>query len=282
MPTIPPRAAGRPERAANRPAREIHRHRRLAESFGLNPERYDRARPRYPDAMIQAVVSASPGPQVLDVGCGTGIAARQFQAAGCRVLGVDVDERMADFARRHGLEVEVARFEDWDPAGREFDALIAGQTWHWVDPMAGAARAAAVLRPNGRLALFWNMFQPSPEVADAFSAVYRRVMPDLPFRPWAAPTPDAGSAFFTRPADGIRATGAFTDLEHWRFEWKRTYTRAEWLDQLPTAGGHGQLPPAQLDALLTGTGTAIDALGGSFTMRYDTVVITAARGLVTH
>jgi len=58
---------------------------------------------------------------VLDVGCGTGIAARQFQAAGCAVLGVDPDERMAAYARERGLEVEVSTFETWEPAGRTFD-----------------------------------------------------------------------------------------------------------------------------------------------------------------
>ena len=62
---------------------------------------------------------------------------------GCRVLGVDVDARMADLARRSGLQVEVATFEAWDPVGRAFDAVIAGQAWHWVDPVAGAAKAAA-------------------------------------------------------------------------------------------------------------------------------------------
>ncbi|HTU85331.1 MAG TPA: class I SAM-dependent methyltransferase [Solirubrobacteraceae bacterium] len=272
MPTIPPESPSLSEH-------ETHRHRQMAESFGLDPERYDRARPRYPDAMVRAIVAASPGPDMLDVGCGTGIAARQFQAAGCRVLGVDVDERMADFARRRGLEVEVAAFEDWEAEGRTFDAVIAGQTWHWVDPVAGAAKAAGALRPGGRLAVFWNMFQPSPEVSEAFSAVYRRVMPDLPYRPWAAPTPDAGSHFFTRPADGMRATGAFSDLEHWRLHWERGYTREEWLDQLPTAGGHAQLPAAELQELLAGTGAAIDGLGGSFTMRYETVVISAARAV---
>jgi SAM-dependent methyltransferase len=75
----------------------------------------------------------APAPGVLDVGCGTGIAARQFQAAGCRVLGVDPDPRMVGLARQSGLEVEVAAFETWDPAGRVFDAVIAGQAWHWVD-----------------------------------------------------------------------------------------------------------------------------------------------------
>ena len=267
MPTIPPATAGPP-------ARQLHQHRQMAESFGLDPERYDRSRPRYPEALVRAIVAASPGPDVLDVGCGTGISARQFQAAGCRVLGIDVDERMADFARMRGLEVEVAAFEAWDPAGRDFDTVIAGQTWHWVDPVAGAIKAAEVLRPGGRLALFWNMFRPSPVLSEAFSTVYRRVMPDLPYQPWATPDPGGGSEFFTRPADGIRAAGAFTDPEQWQFEWERSYTRDEWLDQLPTAGGHNRLPAATLEQLLEGVGDAIDALAGSFTMRYDAVVLT--------
>jgi len=141
---------------------ELHRHRQVAESFGADAERFDRARPSYPVALVERIVAASPGPAVLDVGCGTGIAARQFQAAGCRVLGVDPDPRMAGLARQSGVEVEVAAFEAWDPAGRVFDAVIAGQAWHWVDPVAGAVKAAQVLRPGGRLAVFWNAFQPRP------------------------------------------------------------------------------------------------------------------------
>lgn len=82
-----------------------------AESFGTDAEGYDRARPGYPDALVARVVAQSPGSDVLDVGCGTGIAARQFQAAGCTVLGVEPDARMAGFARARGLPVEVATFE---------------------------------------------------------------------------------------------------------------------------------------------------------------------------
>jgi SAM-dependent methyltransferase len=270
MPTI------RPERASrSRP--EPHQQRQVAESFGSDAERYDRARPSYPGAMVERIVAGSPGPDVLDVGCGTGIAARQFQAAGCRVLGVEVDARMAEVARRNGFEVEVAAFEAWDPAGRQFDAVIAGQAWHWVDPVAGAAKSAQVLRPGGRLAVFWNSGQPPPDVAEAFATVYRRVMPDLPFNPWAMPASDAYAALCTKAADGIAEAGAFGDPEQWRFDWERSYTRDEWLDQLPTTGGHTQLPPAQLEGLLAGTGAAIDAMGGSFTMRFTAVVVTAAR-----
>jgi len=264
-----------PERAPL-PEPESHQHRQLAESFGSDPERYDRARPRYPEALVERIVAASPGHDVVDVGCGTGIAARQFQTAGCRVLGVEVDARMADYARRSGVEVEVAAFEAWDRAGRAFDAVIAGQTWHWVDPVAGPARAAQALRPGGRLAVFWNVFQPPPDVGEAFSAVYRRVMPDLPFNPWA-PGSDGYSVLRTKATDGIRQASAFGDPEQWRIDWERSYTRDEWLDQVPTHGGHSQLPLAQLEELMAGIGATIDAVGGSFTMGYAAMVVTAAR-----
>lgn len=249
----------------------------MADSFGADPGRYDRTRPLYPEALVGRIVAASPGLDVLDVGCGTGIAARQFQAAGCRVLGVDVDARMAQWARRSGIEAEAAAFEAWDPAGRTFDAVIAGQTWHWVDPVEGVSKAARVLRPGGQLAVFWNAGQPPPEVAEAFSAVYRRVLPDASVFNRAMPGLDGYSTLFTRAADGIRRSGAFGDPEQWRFDREQSYTRDEWLDQVPTFGGHSRFPPATLARLLAGLGAAVDAVGGAFPMRYTTVVIIATR-----
>jgi SAM-dependent methyltransferase len=251
----------------------------MAESFGLDPERYDRSRPRYPGAMVERVVAASPGRDVLDVGCGTGIATRQFQTAGCRVLGVEPDKRMADFARRHGLHVEIAAFEAWDPAGRAFDAVIAGQSWHWVDPVVGAAKAAAVLRPNARLAIFRNDAQPSsPELAAAFAVTSRRVLPEsLAARLDATRCGDGSTTLSTKATEGIRQVDAFDEPEEWQFAWERSYTRDQWLDQLPTHGFYTRLPPDKLEQLLTETGATIDAAGGNLTIRYVTTVVTAAR-----
>src|SRR6516162_9826685 len=111
MTSVPPEQVPLPER-------EPHQQRQVAESFGTNAERHDRTRPRYPDALVERIVATIPGREVLDVGVGTGIAARQLQAAGCRVLGVDPDARMAGVARQTGVEVEVAAFEAWESAGR--------------------------------------------------------------------------------------------------------------------------------------------------------------------
>jgi SAM-dependent methyltransferase len=250
----------------------------MAESFGVDAERYDRARPPYPDALVDRIVAAAPGPDVLDVGCGTGIAARQFQAAGCRVLGVEPDARMAAFARRTGVEVEVATFEAWDPAGRAFDAVVAATAWHWVDPVAGAAKAAQVLRSGGRLAVFGHVFQLPPDIADALAAVYQRVAPGSPvdLQPLRQAF-DAYQRLYARFADAIGEVGGFSDLEQRRFEWERSYTRDEWLDQLPTSGALTRLPPDRLAEVLEGVGAAIDAMGGGFTMPYATVAVTAAR-----
>jgi SAM-dependent methyltransferase len=246
----------------------------------VDAERYDRTRPQYPKPLIDRIVAAAPGagrPDVLDVGAGTGIAARQFAAVGCTVLGVEPDARMAAFARQGGLEVEVSTFEAWDPAGRRFDAVVAGQAWHWVDPVAGAAAAARVLRPGGRIAVFWNAFQPPPAMAEAFAAVYRQALPE-PFAAAAGAAAsmnavEAYSAMCATAADGIRAAGEYDEPEQWRFDWECAYTRDEWLDQVPTFGGHNLLPPDRLAQVVDGIGAAI---GAGFTARYSTLAVTAA------
>ncbi|NUS55177.1 MAG: methyltransferase domain-containing protein [Streptomycetaceae bacterium] len=249
----------------------------MAESFGADAGLYDRARPRYPDKLVEAVVAALPGREVVDVGCGTGIVARQLQAAGCRVLGVDVDERMAAYARTTGVELEVSPFESWDPAGRTFDGLVAGMTWHWVDPVAGAAKAAEVLRPGGLFAVFWYVLQPPADLGAAFAAVLHDVLPDNPAAGRAAASPlGAYEHFLDRTAENLGP--AFTDIRRPAFPWSRTYTRDEWLDQLRTSGLAKPLVEAgKLDAVLRGTATAIDARGGAFTLDSTAVALFATR-----
>jgi SAM-dependent methyltransferase len=283
MTTLPPEGSRAPLSGPQVPS---HEQRKVAESFGSDARRYDRARPSYPAALVDRIVAASPGadadhadhaPYVLDVGCGTGISARLFRAAGCRVLGVDPDARMADLARESGLEVEVAKFEEWDAGGRVFDAVIAAQAWHWVDLVAGAAKAAAVLRPGGRLAVFWNAFEPPAVLRAAFAEVYRRAVPDSPVVGFLSrPAVDGYLVGCGRAADGMRQAGAFGEPQTWRFDWSRPYTTGEWLDVVPTFGGHSLLPPDVQAQLLAGIGAAVDAAGGAFTMDYATLVATAA------
>jgi SAM-dependent methyltransferase len=266
--------------SAHPPPRQAHRQREVAESFGIDPERYDRARPPYPAALVERILAGSPGRDVLDVGCGTGIAARQFRAAGARVLGVDPDERMAALARCSGFAVEVATFEEWEPAGRAFDAVVAGQSWHWVDPVVGTAKAARVLRPGGRLAVFGHAFEAPPAVSAAFAAAFARVAPESPLAAVVASGRSAREAHregFAAAAAAMRRAGGFAEPEQWCFEVARTYTRDQWLDHLATTGALTRLPAAPLAEVLAEVGAAIDGIGGSFTAPCTTLAATAVR-----
>jgi SAM-dependent methyltransferase len=256
---------------------DIHTARAMAESFGVDAARYDKARPSYPAGLVDRVVAGRSGLKVLDVGCGTGIAARQLQAAGCSVLGVDPDERMAAYARERGVEVEVSTFEAWQPAGRLFDVVTAAQSWHWVDPAKATPLTARVLRPHGSLVIFGHVFEPPDDIASAFAEAYRREEPDAPFTGRGRRVLEVYQAGYTKIAEEIRATGAFDDISQWRFEWTRSYTREQWLDLLPTTGGLTRLSPEKLARILDAVGAAIDDRGGTFEMEYVTLATTGVR-----
>lgn len=244
----------------------------MAESFGDDAAGYDRSRPHYPDAFVNEIARRLPGRFILDVGIGTGISSRPFRDRGFTVLGVEADPRMADFARLQSFDVEVGRFEEWDAAGRKFDGVIAGQTWHWVDPLAGATRAADALRPGGQLVLFWNESRPPAELAAEFGKVFASLETGLPFNPWATP-PQRGAynGMIDAAEAGIQVTNAFGPTDRLAFDWEVTISRDAWLAQASTAGGINRLPAEKLDALLAGLGAAIDAIGGEFNLAYTTV-----------
>jgi SAM-dependent methyltransferase len=235
---------------------------------------YDRARPSYAAAMVDDLLAEAPH-RVVDVGSGTGIVSRLFTARGCEVLGVEADERMAAVARRHGLTVEVARFEDWTPPAAPFDLLVSGQAWHWIDPGRGMARAAATLRSGGRFAVFWNVYRHDPAVNEAFRDIYERLAPDL-----ADSSVALGTARVHVDRDDDEAAlspHGFDHVEHRLYDWDRYHTRDEWLDQLPTHSGHRRLQHHVLTELLDAVGSAIDQLGGSITVHHSTRLLTAVR-----
>ena len=252
----------------------MHEDRVRAGSFGEDAEQYDRSRPSYPKELVDYIVG--PGMKtVLDVGCGTGKAGRLFAERGCAVLGIEPDERMADVARRNGLEVEPGAFEEWEPSGRLFDGVVSGQAWHWVNPTLGAAKAGHVLRPGGVIALFWNQGHHEPHVKEAIDEVYERMRLDLDAS--SILLHPSGRERFEGAAEHVRATGMFTEPDVRSFQWTRNYTTAQWIDYLPTHSDHRILAPQLLQTLLTEVGRVVDDLGGSIDLNYHTWLVKASR-----
>ena len=260
-------------------------HRRRASErsrlFDQEAERYDRCRPRYPDTVIDALLGPEPSRlEVLDVGCGTGIAARPMAERGAKVLGVELAPRMAEVAHRHGIDVEIAAFEEWDAAGRSFDRVTCAQAWHWLDMPVATAKAASLLRPNGILGLIWSGGAHPDDLADRLQEVYSTVVPPGThrlFRGYGAHRSTDVRSGLTGVFDAIAAApdlGAAT--EQW-VPWTQQYQRDEWLELLRSYSEYAALESNLRDRLLDAIGTTIDDYGGSFVMNFETVLIAATR-----
>lgn len=248
-----------------------------AGSFGAAAEQYDRARPTYPSALLDDLVSG-PGLRVLDVGCGTGIAGRQFVRRGCEVSGVEHDPRMAAVARQTGMQVEVARFEDWTPSATDtFDLVISGQAWHWIDPLLGPLKAADVLGPGGRLAVFWIEYRHTPEVREAFEASYRSLAPELlsTSHPLGVSGAGAQADMAQEFVSAIERTCRYGSPVVRTYIAERTYATEQWIDELPTHSDHQLLPESDLVALLAAVRTNLDQLGGEITVELKTCLVRA-------
>jgi SAM-dependent methyltransferase len=251
----------------------MHTNRARALAFGGIAEQYERARPSYPPALVDALMAWAPH-DVLDVGCGTGKASRLLIDRGCTVLGVEPDASMAAIARSHDVTVEDGAFEQWDPRDRMFDLVMSGQAWHWVEPVAGTAKAAAVLRPGGHLAVFWNRGRNDPGIAAALDAVYERLAPSL-----STPSKDLrpGIQATDERAEVFRRGAHFSDMQTRTFDWDTSYDRAEWLDFISSHSDHVVLPQEQRAALLEAIGKVVDDFGGAVAYHFSTLLLSATR-----
>lgn len=154
-------------------------------------ELYDRVRPGYPDELfadLAAITGIDERSSVLEVGCGSGQATRSLAALGCSVTAVEPGADMAALARRRlasfpEVEVETARFEQWEDRGRRFDVLVAASSWHWVDPSVGWQRAHQVVSPGGWMSLLGHVVvrrTGEPEVYAESADLHERFSPGNP------------------------------------------------------------------------------------------------------
>jgi SAM-dependent methyltransferase len=241
-----------------------HTQRDRAESFGPVAAQYEKYRPTYPAQLVEDLLAGG-AHRVLDLGCGTGKAARLFAARGADVLGVEIDPAMAEVARSQGLAVEVGRFEDWDDRGRRFDLVISGQAWHWIDPAIGAPKVVRLLDGAGELAVFWNFDELAAEEREILLGVYREVAPELVSDP-AAGTDDTHRR-------RLEDSSAFRTVEAVTYPAERQWPVDEWVGYLSTHSSLlllGNRLPQVLDRLrsaLAERGPVVRTTGGTYLLR---------------
>jgi SAM-dependent methyltransferase len=249
--------------------------------FGEDAVRYDRARPSYPDELVDQLVAwVGPAARVVEIGCGTGKATRLLAARGMTGVGIEAHPAMAAVAQGHvadgsGWRIDVAGFEEWEPQSGDVpaDMVASAQAWHWIDPEVRLHKAHGLLRPGGWLALWWNVADESDDspLRHAIDDVYRRWEPELGGLPSCGGLPVPGRD------DGIPPGLDFGPPVTRSIPWAHSYTTAEWLDLLQTHSNHIVLPPDRRARLLTEVGAVIDAHGGTYAARHVTSLWGAPR-----
>jgi SAM-dependent methyltransferase len=167
---------------------------------------YARHRPTYPDDALDYIVSKgglTHGSVLIDVGCGTGISARQMAARGLRVIGIEPNQDMRARAQAEPVapgsiapEYRDGTAEATGVPPASADAVLAAQAFHWFDPDAALKEFHRILRPGGSVALLWN----ERDESDPFTAAYGATFRSLPETAAVeGPRGQAGNALFHTP-----------------------------------------------------------------------------------
>jgi SAM-dependent methyltransferase len=105
--------------------------------------------------LLDVLLSANPGPRVLNAGAGQGTFSRRLEERGFDVTSVDESEAAVEVLRRRlGGHVYRADVTALPFADGSFDAAVLGEVLeHVPDDEAALREVARVLRPGGRVAV---------------------------------------------------------------------------------------------------------------------------------
>jgi SAM-dependent methyltransferase len=240
---------------------------------------YKAARPDYPEALVEDVVSYAdlkPNDKIVEVGCGTGQATKSFAKRGFPILAIDPGSEMLRVARESlagfsNAEFLETTFEAWH-ANQAFRLVIAAQSWHWVSPEVRFAKAAEALLPDGSLAVFGHVpvGVPAP-LLDRFKEIYLHqtgrwgpppeawYLPTGPFKGW------------------FDESEAFGPVEHKYYPWKWRQTTTSYKDFLRTRSDHRMMGSGKREEVIGEIAKTIDDHGGGLDVDYETHLYIARR-----
>ncbi len=132
-----------------------------AAAFGPAAEAYERGRPGWPAAALDAVerrLGLSRASAVLDLAAGTGKLTRELLPRFDSVTAVEPVDGMRAVLTRvvPGARVLSGTAEAIPLPDGAVDAVFVAEAFHWFDPEPAAAELARVLSPRGGVAVLYN------------------------------------------------------------------------------------------------------------------------------
>lgn len=236
----------------------------LRAGFDRAAEDYQRTRPVCPPQLFDDLLrlgGLEPGDRVAEIGCGTGQATVPLAERGLAVTAVELGPELAAFARRRltgfpAAEVVTSSFEDWQPRDAMFDAVLAVNSLHWVDPPLRYAKPHALLRPGGVMAVA-GCQRAQPADAGQFWTEVQADYRAVGYAGGPPPPPEQiGAQHF--PAEAARL---FAEVASLRYPFEFRYTAEDYLANLATQSGTHALGEARSAEFLARVRRRLESLG---------------------
>ncbi|MCL4252531.1 MAG: methyltransferase domain-containing protein, partial [Anaerolineae bacterium] len=130
--------------------------------FGKTADDYKTHRQGFPPVFFDRLADSGlikSDMRVLDLGTGTGTIARNMALRGCRVIGLDIADKLIAQAKildaEAGVTVDyiIQPAEETGLPNSSVDMVTAGQCWHWFDHIRTLAEAKRILTDDGVLVI---------------------------------------------------------------------------------------------------------------------------------
>lgn len=229
---------------------------------------YNQFRPRYPKHLIARVVEVAQLPveaTILEIGCGPGTATVAFAELGFSMLCLEPNQAFFQLAQQNckqypSVEIQNTSFEEYSLEARQFDAVLAASSFHWVSSEVKYRKVAEALPENGSLILLWNTkLEPPYEVYQVFEEVYKRHAPSLA----QYEGKETQKELLRNFGQSVLDSGQFQDLVSEQFVCEATYSINDYLALLSTYSPYLELEPQSQDALFAGLREKIEKISGS-------------------
>ncbi|WP_157794098.1 class I SAM-dependent methyltransferase [Paenibacillus donghaensis] len=253
-----------------------------SKSFDEVADTYDVYRPSYPPELINTIISAAalePESKLLEIGAGSGKASELFLERGYGLLCIEPGQQLAELGlRKHEgkrIEYAVTRFEDWQQPRLENDLVFSAQAFHWVPQPEGYRKCSEVLKPDGRLALFWNFYLCGDTKEDRELASICGEHQVFSFA-----SEDEINQRIDRTSAEIPASGYFAAPEVYRYQWSTVLDADSFIGFLQTGSEYLILTEQERSRAVAEISAVIAKNGGQVSFHFVTGLFISAK-LVT-
>lgn len=142
----------------------------LKVNFDIAADEYTKWNSVFPDEVIERITAAGVvlnQAEVLDLGCGSGVACRMMAKRGANVVGIDPASKLIENAKTIGADESsqiryiVSSAEQIPLPDQTVDVVTAVRAWHWFDRHRVISEVKRVSKPGGWLVVIDSVFIPS-------------------------------------------------------------------------------------------------------------------------